>query len=86
MVMTRYDKIVNLGEEFLVLVQSGLVSIILLDWKVYYEYYINQMELQRKNFTKPRKIEAMHLTADHYDLSKRHVERIVAFMESKPTT
>lgn len=79
--MTRYETIVSLGDEFLKLVNSGLIPVTLLDWKVYYENYKHQFELQKKNFKKPLKHEAMHIAADNFDISKRHMQRVVTFME-----
>lgn len=79
--MTRYQKIVNLGEEFLRLVNAGLISCHLLDWKVYYEAYLNQLELQRKQTSKNKKTEAVATAAVHYDISKRQMFNIIAYME-----
>jgi hypothetical protein len=74
--MTRYETITNLGEGFLKLISAGIVSVHLLDWKVYYEYYLQEA---KKNKTS----EAVNMVAANYDVSKRHVQRIVAYMEAK---
>lgn len=79
--MNRYETILNLGDEFLKLVNKGLIPVSMLDWKVYYELYKQQLEIQNKNFRKPRKIEALSIAAEHYDISKRHMQRVVSFME-----
>ena len=73
--MTRYETILNLGDGFLKLINSGIVSVHLLDWKVYYEYYLQESEKNKAS-------EAINMVAANYDVSKRHMQRIVAYMES----
>lgn len=72
--MTTYEKILNLGDEFLKLINIGLVPVTVLDWKVYYEAY--KLELQRAS-----KTEAACTVAVHYDISRRQMFRIISFME-----
>lgn len=79
--MTRYETIVNLGDEFLKLINTGIIPVTILDWKVYYEKYNQQFEIQKRSFRRPSKHEAMHMAALHFDISKRHMERVVTFME-----
>lgn len=79
--MTRYDRIINLGDEFLILVKQGLIAVTLLDWKVYYEAYVQQRETHQKNFTKFSKEEVVRTVAEHYDISRSQLFRIISFME-----
>lgn len=79
--MTRYETIVNLGDEFLKLINSGIIPLTILDWKVYYEKYKQQLEIQRKYFKKPSKTEAINIVSEEMDISKRQMFRVVSFME-----
>jgi len=76
MVMNRYDRIISLGDEFLKLIKEGFISITVLDWKVYYEYYLE--EVKRGN----KKDHAALNTAVKYDISKRTVYSAIKWMEN----
>jgi hypothetical protein len=73
--MTRYETIVNLKDDFLKLISIGLIPVHYLDWKVYYEYYLQEAKRSKAS-------EAINMVAANYDVSKRHMQRIVAHMES----
>lgn len=72
--MTRYEKIKSLGDEFFKLIKAGLIPVHLLDWKVYYEAYIQHCEKEKPN-------EAACMVAAHYDISKRTTFRIIKYMK-----
>jgi hypothetical protein len=80
--MTRYETILNLGDNFIGLMAKKFIPVHILDWKVYYEAYVVQMELQRKNFTKPKKEEAIGIVALQYDITIRTMYSVIAFMEA----
>lgn len=50
--MTRYETINSLGAEFMKLTGKGLIPLHILDWKVYYESYLEEMDYQRRHFKK----------------------------------
>jgi hypothetical protein len=52
-----------------------------LDWKVYYEAYLKETELQRQRTGKTRKTLAACMVAETYSISERNVFNIIAFME-----
>ncbi len=79
--MTTYEKINSLGDEFMALINHSLVPVHILDWKVYYEYYLTQKELL-KNESKGKKEEAVNITSAYYDLSRRTMYRIIKYMEN----
>ena len=72
--MSRYETILSLNENFLLLINKGLVPVHLLDWKVYYESYIEHCKIHKK-------YEAANIVAAHYDVSQRQMRRIVAYMK-----
>jgi hypothetical protein len=75
---TRYEIIKNLGRNFLVLIQNGIISITLLEHKTMYEDYLD--ELNSNNVTK-----SVSNISIKYDVSMRKIFRIVAYMEQKTT-
>lgn len=79
--MTRYQTILSLGNAFTVLIGKGIIPVHLLDWKVYYEAYLAQKELEEKKATR-KKTEAVETVAVHYDISRRHLFQIIKYMES----
>lgn len=81
--MNRYETILNLGETFMKLMGKGLMPVHILDWKVYYEAYLKEMEYQQKNFKKPRKTHAAGCAAEQYGITERTMFNVIAFMESK---
>lgn len=72
--MSRYETITSLGDDFLKLINAGIVSVHLLDWKVCYEAYLQYMEKEKHS-------EAINLVAAHFDVSRRQTERIIAYMK-----
>ncbi len=81
--MTRYETITGLGAEFMKLTGKGLIPLHILDWKVYYESYLEEMEYQRRHFKKPRKTAAAGTVAERYRITERTVFNIIAFMEGE---
>ena len=81
--MTRYETIINLGDEFIKLMDKNLIPIHILDWKVYYEAYLKQTELLLKQYGKPRKTWAAGMVADDYQISERTMFNVIAFMEGR---
>ena len=53
--MTRYETIAGLGANFIKLMGKGLIPTHILDWKVYYEAYLTEMEILQKQYGKPKK-------------------------------
>ncbi|WP_159799245.1 hypothetical protein [Flavobacterium sp. MK4S-17] len=81
--MNRYETIISLGEAFMKLINKGLIPIHILDWKVYYEAYVEEMEYQKKYFNKPKKTSAAGITAEKYKVTERTIFNVIAFMENK---
>jgi hypothetical protein len=79
--MTRYETIINLGDDFIKLMGKSLIPVHVLDWKVYYEAYLKETELQRQRTGKTRKTLAACMVAETYSISERNVFNIIAFME-----
>ena len=80
--MTRYETIQSQQENILTLINKKFIPIHILDWKVYYEAYVQEMELLKNNFSKPTKEEAIQSVMIRYDLSRKTVFNIINFMES----
>lgn len=72
--MTRYETIKDLGEDFLKLINFGLIPVTILDWKVYYEAYTQEVKHYKKT-------EAALTVAAQYDISRRQMFRVIDFME-----
>jgi poly-beta-hydroxyalkanoate depolymerase len=79
--MTRYETIVNLGDNFIKLMGKSLIPVHVLDWKVYYEAYLKQAEAVTRQYGKPKKTLAAALTAETYSISERSMFNVIAFME-----
>jgi hypothetical protein len=79
--MTRYQTIASLGDTFLTLMGKGLIPVHLLDWKVYYEAYVNEYELLLKEHGRPKKTHAAQHIAHDFDISRRTMFYIISFME-----
>lgn len=80
--MTRYETIVNLKDDFLKLIRKGFIPSHILDYKVYYEAYLCEMENQQKQGCKPKKEEAVMTVAAQYDIARRTMYNVVKFMEA----
>jgi len=80
--MNRYETIVNNEKTILSLICKNIVPVHILDWKVYYEAYLQDLNNQKKNCSKVKVMEAMKTVAANYDVSNRHMQRIVAYMEA----
>lgn len=64
------------------LLTDGIIPVHLLDYKVIYEFYINELEtLKRERWTKNRKGQAIQSTMDEYSISKSTVYEIVKMMK-----
>lgn len=79
--MSRYEILTKNHETVLKFMSNGLMPVHILDWKVYYEAYLTNLKLTEKEHGKPRKNEAVETVAAHYDISRRTMYAVVAFME-----
>lgn len=79
--MTRYETILNLGDDFIKLMGKNLIPVHVLDWKVYYEAYLKEAEILCKKYGKPKKTRAAGIVADDYKISERNMFYIISFME-----
>ena len=60
---------------FLNLLRKGLIPISIMDKKVYYEYYLNEL-------LKWNKTQAITNTAEEYNVSERTIRRALEVMEN----
>lgn len=60
----------------------GIIPVQFLDWKVYYEAYLQQLEALKKETGKIKKTEASEIVAAIYPITGRQVRRIVNWMET----
>jgi hypothetical protein len=81
MAMTRYQTITSLGDSFLSLMGKGIIPVHLLDWKVYYEAYLKEAENLHTKYTGRQKTMAAAIVADEFDISRRTMFNVIAFME-----
>lgn len=81
--MTRYETIVSLKDDFIKLMGKNLIPVHILDWKTYYESYLQEIDYQKKNYTKPIKEEAVMTVATRYDISRRSMYYVISFMEKE---
>lgn len=82
--MSAYENLLKLEKlpYFNLLLQRGLVPINWMDYKVIYEFYLDQVEnLRRDGFTAPKaKRTANTITADEYSISESSVYKIIQKM------
>jgi hypothetical protein len=83
MVMTRYQTILNLGDDFISLMGKKLIPVHVLDWKVYYEAYLKESGESKKSFSKVRKTAIAATVAHSHRISERTMFNIIAFMEGE---
>ncbi|WP_294823638.1 hypothetical protein [uncultured Flavobacterium sp.] len=81
--MTRYEAITGMGGDFTKLISLGLIPIHIADWKVYYEAYRNELDSAMQQGRKREKCIVADIVADQYDITRRTVYNIIAFMEGK---
>jgi hypothetical protein len=79
--MTRYETITSLGDNFIKLMGRSLIPVHILDYKVYYEAYLKELDYHKKYFTKVRKTAIAATVADSYKISERTMFSVIAFME-----
>lgn len=79
--MTRYEMILSLGNEFTVLVASGLIPAKLPNWKAYYEAYLQEKKATTYRRVKTGKTEVIENVAAQHAISGRMLFNIIAFME-----
>ncbi|HYD91578.1 MAG TPA: hypothetical protein VEA37_08855 [Flavobacterium sp.] len=79
--MTRYETITSLGDEFMKLMGKNLIPVHILDWKVYYEAYLKELDSLQRKYGKLKKIRAAGIVADNFNISERQLFKIIAFME-----
>ena len=71
-----YDlvKRIENSEDFLTLLKKGVLPLSLLDQKVYYEYYLNDLK------TTGSKVQSVMNTAEEYRKSESTINRAIRFM------
>ncbi len=79
--LTRYQTINALDENFLHLIGKGIIPVHLLDWKVYYEAYLKESENLHTSYSGRQKTMAAAIVADEFDISRRTMFNVIAFME-----
>lgn len=79
--LTRYERIIHLGDTFLQLIAQGFVPAHILDWKVYYEAYLTEAAVLKTRYGRSKKTRAAGNVADTYKISERYMFTIIAFME-----
>lgn len=79
--MTRYETILNLGDDFIKLMGKNIIPVHILDWKVYYEAYLKEMDYHNKHFKKAGKTLVAQQVAENYNITERTVFNVIAFME-----
>lgn len=79
--LTRYERIIHLGDTFLQLIAQGFVPAHILDWKVYYEAYLTEATMLKTRYGRSKKTRAAGNVADTYKISERCMFSIIAFME-----
>ncbi|MFP9114922.1 hypothetical protein ACLI1A_13380 [Flavobacterium sp. RHBU_3] len=82
-ILTRYESITALGDNFLKLIAQGFIPTHILDWKVYYEAYLTEAEALKKQYGRTKKTRAAGNVADTYKISERCMFSIIAFMEGR---
>ena len=73
----RYQLIRRLesSAEFLPLLNKGILPLSILDRKVYYEHFLNDLK------TSTSKTESIRNTSEEFDKCEKTVERAIKFME-----
>ena len=79
--MSRYEILTTNEKIVLKFLANNLMPVHILDWKVYYEAYLVNLKATEKESGKPRKNEAIETVAAHYDISRRTMYAVIAFME-----
>lgn len=79
--MTRYETITSLGDDFMKLLGKNLIPVHILDWKVYYEAYLKELDSLQMKYGKLKKTRAAGIVADNFKISERSIFTIIAFME-----
>ena len=70
----RYKVIKNLGRQFLVLIQLGIIPTQILDYKTIYENYLELLKFNSSS-------ESKKILSKNFDISYRQLSRIVLYME-----
>lgn len=71
---TKYEVLKSLGDDFVRLVRLGIISLKVLDQKVFYEAYLKQRENHIKSV-------AITYISDEYGISERQLYTIIKEME-----
>ena len=71
---SRYQIIQNLGRDFLILIQNGIISVTLLEHKTMYEDYLDELKNNDRSYSKNK-------ISTKYDISLRQMNRVIAYME-----
>ena len=75
MVTYDYIKLIENDTNFLVLLRKGVIPLIVLDYKCYYESYLNELK-------KVSKTQAITNVAEDYNKSERTIRRAIKFMSN----
>ena len=73
MVKNRYEILKGI-ENFDTLISRGIISIIIVDWIVIYEYYLSERLTEKK-------MQSYENTAEKYNISEKQVRNVVNWME-----
>jgi len=79
--MTRYETITALGDDFMKLMGKNLIPVHILDWKVYYEAYVKELEALSNRYNSRQKTIAARIVADEYKITPRTLFNVIGFME-----
>lgn len=71
---TRYEQLNNI--DLLMLVRRGFISLHILDWKIFYEKYLQEYDLTGS------KMQAYSNVAEDYNVSIDTIKRAVKYMTS----
>ena len=81
--MTRYETIMNLGDNFVKLMARNIIPVHILDWKVYYEAYVKELDALSSRYNSRQKTIAARIVADEYKITPRTMFKVISFMDGK---
>ncbi len=81
--MTRYETILNLGDNFIELVQQKLIPVHLPAWKGYYEAYLDEKKASMSSRVRVSKTEIASNIAGRFNITERTLYNVIAFMEGE---
>lgn len=83
MVMTRYETLLSLGDNFMKLVQQKLIPVHVPAWKVYYEAYLDEKKASGSSRVRVSKTEIASNIAGRFNITERTLYNVIAFMEGE---